>query len=51
MFHSIALGLTMRKSFPPVAEVKSIRIILAIYSFYDYEVWQMEVKTVFINGK
>ena len=29
---------------------KSIRIILAIVVFYDYKIWQMDVKTVFLNG-
>jgi hypothetical protein len=30
--------------------LKSIRIILAIAAFFDYEIWQMDVKTVFLNG-
>ncbi|KAL2527051.1 PPM-type phosphatase domain-containing protein [Abeliophyllum distichum] len=29
---------------------KSIRILLAITTYYDYEIWQMEVKTAFLNG-
>ncbi|KAL0449556.1 UNVERIFIED_CONTAM: hypothetical protein Slati_1512000 [Sesamum latifolium] len=29
---------------------KSIRILLAIAAWYDYEIWQMDVKTVFVNG-
>ena len=29
---------------------KSIRIMLAIPAFYDYEIWQMDVKTIFLNG-
>jgi Reverse transcriptase (RNA-dependent DNA polymerase) len=28
---------------------KSIRILLAIAVFHDYEIWQMDVKTVFLN--
>ncbi|GKB56174.1 retrotransposon protein, putative, ty1-copia subclass [Tanacetum coccineum] len=27
-----------------------IRILLAISAFYDYEIWQMDVKTAFLNG-
>jgi Reverse transcriptase (RNA-dependent DNA polymerase) len=27
----------------------SIRILLEIIAFYDYEIWQMDVKTVFLN--
>ncbi|KAL0430482.1 UNVERIFIED_CONTAM: hypothetical protein Sradi_0674200 [Sesamum radiatum] len=29
---------------------KSIRILLAIAARYDYEIWQMDVKTSFLNG-
>ena len=31
--------------------LKSIRILLAIAAFHDYEIWQMDVKTAFLNGK
>ena len=30
--------------------VKSIRILLAIAAYYDYEIWKMDVKTAFLNG-
>ena len=30
--------------------LKSIRIILAIVAYFDYEIWQMDVKTAFLNG-
>ena len=29
---------------------KSVRIMLAVAAFYDYEIWQMDVKTAFLNG-
>src|SRR4051812_8288083 len=29
---------------------KSIRILLALAAFQDYEIWQMDVKTAFLNG-
>ena len=29
--------------------LKSIRILLAIVAYYDYEIWQMDVKTAFLN--
>ncbi|KAL0413067.1 UNVERIFIED_CONTAM: Retrovirus-related Pol polyprotein from transposon TNT 1-94 [Sesamum radiatum] len=29
---------------------KSIRILLAIAVWYHYEIWQMDVKTAFVNG-
>ncbi|KAK8610602.1 hypothetical protein V6N13_081758 [Hibiscus sabdariffa] len=31
--------------------IKSIRILLAVAAFHDYEIWQMDVKTAFLNGK
>ena len=30
--------------------LKSVQIMLAIASFYDYEIWQKDVKTAFLNG-
>ena len=30
--------------------LKSVRIMLAIAAIYDYEIWQMDVKTAFLNG-
>ena len=30
--------------------LKFVRIMLAIAVFYDYEIWQMDVKTAFLNG-
>ena len=30
--------------------LKSVQILLAIAMFYDYEIWQMDVKTAFLNG-
>jgi len=30
--------------------LKSIRILLAIAAYHDYEVWQMDVKMTFLNG-
>jgi hypothetical protein len=29
---------------------KSIWIILAIAAYFNYEIWQMDVKTAFLNG-
>ncbi|GJV71259.1 retrotransposon protein, putative, ty1-copia subclass [Tanacetum coccineum] len=33
-----------------VRNIRAIRILLAIAAFYDYEIWQMDVKTAFLNG-
>nr|GEU83053.1 retrotransposon protein, putative, Ty1-copia subclass [Tanacetum cinerariifolium] len=38
------------KTFSPVVDIRAIRILLAIVAFYDYEIWQMDVKTAFLNG-
>ena len=37
------------ETFSPVALLKSIRILLSIATFYDYEIWKMDVKTAFLN--
>ena len=34
----------------PVAMLKSVRIMLALAAFFNYEIWQMDVKTMFLNG-
>ncbi|GJV56615.1 retrotransposon protein, putative, ty1-copia subclass [Tanacetum coccineum] len=38
------------ETFSPVTEIRAIRILIAIAAFYDYEIWQMDVKTAFLNG-
>ncbi|GJX03006.1 retrotransposon protein, putative, ty1-copia subclass [Tanacetum coccineum] len=38
------------ETFSPVAVIRAIRILIAIAAFYDYEIWQMDVKTAFLNG-
>ena len=43
-------GIDYEETFSPVAMIKSIRILLSIATFYDYEIWQMDVKTAFLNG-
>ena len=37
------------ETFSPVAMLKSIQILLAIVAYYDYEIWQMDVKIAFLN--
>ena len=41
-------GVDYDETFSPVAMLKSVRIMLAIATFY--EIWQMDVKTAFLNG-
>ena len=43
-------GIDYEETFSPVAMLKSIRILLAIAAYYDYEIWKMDVKTAFLNG-
>nr|GEU36398.1 hypothetical protein [Tanacetum cinerariifolium] len=43
-------GVDYRETFFPVADIRSIRILIAISAFYDYDIWKMDVKTAFLNG-
>ena len=43
-------GIDYDETFSLVAMLKSIRILLAIVAHYDYEIWKMDVKTIFLNG-
>nr|KAJ0210548.1 hypothetical protein LSAT_V11C400168580 [Lactuca sativa] len=43
-------GVDYEDTFSPFAKIESIRIIMAIAAYYDYEIWQMDVKTTFLNG-
>ncbi|KAA0051850.1 retrotransposon protein, putative, Ty1-copia subclass [Cucumis melo var. makuwa] len=43
-------GVDYEETFLPVAKLKSIRILLFIDPYYDYEKWKMDVKTAFFNG-
>ncbi|GJZ43547.1 retrotransposon protein, putative, ty1-copia subclass [Tanacetum coccineum] len=36
--------------FSPVADIRAIRILISISAYYDYELWQMDIKTTFLNG-
>ena len=44
-------GVDYDETCSPVAMLNSIRILLAIAAYYDYEIWQVDVKTTFLNGK
>src|SRR3954465_15327950 len=43
-------GVNYEETFSLVAMIKSIRILLEIAAYHDYEIWQMDVKTAFLNG-
>ncbi|GJX64516.1 retrotransposon protein, putative, ty1-copia subclass, partial [Tanacetum coccineum] len=38
------------ETFSLVADIRAISILLAIATFYDNKIWQMYVKTAFLNG-
>nr|GEV17857.1 retrotransposon protein, putative, Ty1-copia subclass [Tanacetum cinerariifolium] len=43
-------GIDYEETFSPVADIRAIRILIPIAAYYDYEIWQMDVKTAFLNG-
>ena len=43
-------GVDYEETVSPVAMIKSIRILLAIAAYYDFEIWQMDIKTTFHYG-
>ncbi|GJT20865.1 retrotransposon protein, putative, ty1-copia subclass [Tanacetum coccineum] len=43
-------GVDYEETFSPVADIRATRILIAIAAFYDYEIWQMDVNTAFLNG-
>nr|GEW51694.1 hypothetical protein [Tanacetum cinerariifolium] len=42
-------GVDYKETFSLVADIRAIRILVAIAAFYDYKIWQMDVKTTFLN--
>ncbi|GJV58741.1 retrotransposon protein, putative, ty1-copia subclass [Tanacetum coccineum] len=38
------------ETFSHVADIRAIRILIAITAFYDYEIWQIDVKIAFLDG-
>jgi hypothetical protein len=43
-------GIDHNETFSPITMLKSVRIILAIAAYFDYEIWQMDAKMTFLNG-
>ncbi|GJZ71631.1 retrotransposon protein, putative, ty1-copia subclass [Tanacetum coccineum] len=54
--HLVAKGYTQtymidyKETFSPIADIRAIRILIAIAAFYDCEIWKMDVKAAFLNG-
>jgi hypothetical protein len=42
-------GIDYDESFSPVVMLKSVQILLAITAYFDYQIWQMDVKMAFLN--
>ncbi|GJV20761.1 retrotransposon protein, putative, ty1-copia subclass [Tanacetum coccineum] len=43
-------GIDYEETFSPVADIRATRILIAKSAFYNYEIWQTDVKTAFLNG-
>jgi hypothetical protein len=43
-------GLDFRETFAPVAHLEAIRILLAFTASMGFKLYQMDVKTAFLNG-
>nr|GEW82950.1 hypothetical protein [Tanacetum cinerariifolium] len=43
-------GVDYEETFSPVVDIRAIRILISIAAYYDYEIWQMDVKTAFLIG-
>ncbi|GKA41129.1 retrotransposon protein, putative, ty1-copia subclass [Tanacetum coccineum] len=43
-------GVDYEETFSHVANIRDIRILIAIAAYNDYEIWQMDIKTTFLNG-
>ncbi|GJR31069.1 retrotransposon protein, putative, ty1-copia subclass [Tanacetum coccineum] len=48
--YSQLYGVDYEETFSHVADIRAIRILISIAAYYDYEIWQMDVKTAFLNG-
>jgi hypothetical protein len=42
-------GLDLDKTFTPIARLESIRILLAYATHHDFKLYQMDVKSAFLN--
>ena len=43
-------GIDYEETFAPVARLEAIRMLLAFACFKDFVLYQMDVKSVFLNG-
>ena len=43
-------GINFDETYAPVARLESIRLLLAFACYMDFKLFQMDVKSVFLNG-
>ena len=43
-------GIDYDETFAPVARLEAIRMLLTFASFMDFKLYQMDVKSAFLNG-
>jgi hypothetical protein len=43
-------GIDYDETFSPIMMLKSVQILLTIATYFNYEIWLMDVKTTFLNG-
>ena len=43
-------GVDYDKTFVPIAQIKAIRILLAFACYMDFKLYQIDVKSAFLNG-
>jgi hypothetical protein len=48
--YSQVKGLDFDETFPPIAKLESIHILLAYATHHDFKLYQIDVKTAFLNG-
>ncbi|GKE65040.1 retrotransposon protein, putative, ty1-copia subclass [Tanacetum coccineum] len=44
-------GVDYEETLSPVVDIKATRILIAIAAYYDYKIWQMDIKTALLNGR
>ncbi|GJY44316.1 putative retrotransposon protein [Tanacetum coccineum] len=44
-------GINYGETLSPATDIIAIRILLAIAVFYDYQIWQIDIKIPFLNGQ
>jgi hypothetical protein len=44
-------GLDLGETYAPVARLESIRILLAYATYHGFKLYQMDVKSAFLNGQ